>query len=50
MAKANNTFFMPSFFVIKSQDLGLDYFNEAFSAAGTFFILDRQMSVVSTTM
>jgi hypothetical protein len=45
VAKANNTFFMPSFFVIKSQDLGLDYFNEAFSAAGTFFILDRQMSL-----
>jgi hypothetical protein len=41
---------MSSFFVIKSQDLGLDYFNEAFSAAGMFFILDRQMSVVSTKL
>jgi hypothetical protein len=50
VAKANNTFFMSSFFVIKSQDLGLDYFNEAFSAAGMFFILDRQMSVVSTIL
>jgi hypothetical protein len=36
VAKANNnTFFMSSFFVIKSQNLGLDYFNEAFSAAGS---------------
>jgi hypothetical protein len=41
---------MSSFFVIKSQDLGLDYFNEVFSAAGMFFILGRQISDVSTTM
>jgi hypothetical protein len=27
VAKANNTFFMSSFFVIKSQNLGLDYFS-----------------------
>ncbi len=50
VAKANNAFFMSSFFVIKSQDLGLDYFNEVFSAAGMFFILGRQISDVSTTM
>jgi hypothetical protein len=31
-----NAFFISPFFVIKSQNLGLDYFNEASSAAEMF--------------
>jgi hypothetical protein len=50
VAKANNTFFMSSFFVIKSQNLGLDYFSEAFSAVGMLSILYRHMSFITTTM
>jgi hypothetical protein len=34
---------MSSFFVIKSQNLGLDYFNEAFSTAGVFSYFDRHV-------
>jgi hypothetical protein len=40
VAKVNNIFFMSSFFVIKSQNLGLDYFNDIFLPQG-LLILDR---------
>jgi hypothetical protein len=41
---------MSSFFVIESQNLGLDYFSEAYSAAEMFSMLDRHMSFIPTTM